>query len=408
MKKASWVLGVIFLFTLMVSGTASAKPIFGILLPLSGPFSAMGSDMKNGTLLAIDDVNAKGGVLGKPVEYILGDDELKSEVAIRKYKEMVDGEGIKVIGGGLSGATSVAVNEWACKNKVLYMAFCYSSMPLGKEYCGYGFVAGMIPYQSGVATARYSFKNLGKSWMMITQDYRFGHDQLQAWLVTSEKLGGKFVGNVYSPIGQTDYSAIIPRIVATNPDILVVNVYGQSLDSIIKQLGEAGLTDKKMKFVIPKGHEHTIKGAGSFYTSNFYGGHNYFWTLQEKYPGAKKFNDEYRKRFGGPPSMDSDNGYTGAHAVLDAMNKAKTTTDVPKLIKTLKEMKFQYNKGVEQFRACDGIRMTSVVIVRGIGAKAKGWDLGEIVAEYPVEETLESCENNAKDIPFGQVKLPGK
>ena len=106
--------------------------------------------------------------------------------------------------------------------------------------------------------------------------------------------------------------------------------------------------------------------------------------------------------------MDSDNGYTGAHAVLDAMNKAKTTTDVPKLIQTLKEMKFQYNKGVEQFRACDGIRMTSVQIVRGIGAKAKGWDLGEVVAEYPVEQTLESCENNAKDIPFGQVKLPGK
>jgi ABC-type branched-subunit amino acid transport system substrate-binding protein len=71
-------------------------------------------------------------------------------------------------------------------------------------------------------------------------------------LVTSEKLGGKFVGNVYSPIGQTDYSAIIPRIVATNPDILVVNVYGQSLDSIIKQLGGGGLTDKKMKFVHPQ------------------------------------------------------------------------------------------------------------------------------------------------------------
>ena len=208
MKKSILLFSFVFLFSLLGVSAASAKPIVGLLFPLSGPFSAMGTDMKQGSEIAIDDVNAKGGVLGKTVEYILGDDELKSQVAIRKYKEMVDGEGIKVIGGGLSGATSVAVNEWACKNKVLYMAFCYSSMPLGKEYCGYGFVAGMIPYQSGVATARYSFKNLGKSWMMITQDYRFGHDQLQAWLVTSEKLGGKFLGNVYSPIGQTDYSAI--------------------------------------------------------------------------------------------------------------------------------------------------------------------------------------------------------
>jgi hypothetical protein len=90
------------------------------------------------------------------------------------------------------------------------------------------------------------------------------------------------------------------------------------------------------------------------------------------------------------------------------MNKAKTTTDVDKLIKTLRGFKFQYNKGPEEFRACDQVRMTSVLIIRGIGAKAKGWDLGEVVAEYPASETMESCENNTKDIPYGQVKLPGK
>ena len=119
----------------------------------------------------------------------------------------------------------------------------------------------MIPYQTGVATAKYAFKNLGKSWMIVTQDYRFGTDEFAAWLTVSEKMGGKFFGNIYSPLGQIDYSAHIPKIAATNPDILVINVYGQSLDSIIKQLAEAGLTNKKMKFVIPKSHLYSDQGG---------------------------------------------------------------------------------------------------------------------------------------------------
>jgi hypothetical protein len=68
--------------------------------------------------------------------------------------------------------------------------------------------------------------------------------------------------------------------------------------------------------------------------------------------------------------QDAEGGYTGTRAICEAMNIAKTTTDVEKLIKTLEELKMDYNKGPEQFRACDHIRMTSCVIVRGIGAKA--------------------------------------
>ena len=408
MKKIGLLVVVVFAGTLFFAGIASAKPIAALLFPISGPFSAMGTDMKQGSEIALEEINAKGGVLGQKAEVVMGDDEFKAPVAMRKYKEMVDGQGIKAIGGTLSGGISVAVNEWACKNKVLYMCFCHSSIPLGKEQCGYGFVSGMIPYQTGVATAKYAFKNLGKSWMIITQDYRFGTDELAAWLVTSEKMGGKFLGNIYSPLGQTDYSAHIPKIAAMNPEMLVINVYGQSMDALIKQLVEAGLTTKKMKFVIPKSHLYTIKAIGAAYNENFYGGHEYYWTLQDKFPKSKPFVAAYTKKYGMPPSQDADGGYTGTRALLEAMNVAKTTTDVPKLIKTLEGFKMDYNKGPEQFRACDHIRETSVVIVRGIGAKASNPNFGEVVAEFPASETLESCENNKKDVPYGAVKLPGK
>jgi len=244
--------------------------------------------------------------------------------------------------------------------------------------------------------------------MMVTQDYRFGTDELSAWLTVSEKMGGKFLGNIYSPLGQVDYSAHIPKIAATNPDILVINVYGQSMDAIIKQLGEAGLTTKKMKFVIPKSHLYSIKAAGSLYNENFYGGHGFYWTLQDKYPLAKKFVAAYEKKHGIVPSQDAELGYTGTLTLFEAMKKAGTTTDVDKLIATLKGFKVNSVKGTEEIRACDQVRLSSWIIVRGIGAKASGRNFGEVVAEIPWQETMESCENNIKDIPYGSVKLPGK
>jgi branched-chain amino acid transport system substrate-binding protein len=409
MKKAYWVIVSVCLLALAMPGVVSAKPIAAFLFPISGAFSAMGTDMRNGSQIALEEINAKGGVLGQQAEVIVGDDELKAPVALRKYKEMVQGEGVKVIGGTLSGGIAVAVNEWACKNKVLYMSFCHSSLPLGKERCGYGVMTGLIPYQSGVATAKFSFKNLGKSWMMVTQDYRFGHDELAAWMVISEKMGGKFLGNIYSPMGQVDYSSVIPRIAVTNPDILVINVYGQSMDAIIKQLTEAGLTNKKMKFVIPKSHLFSIKAAGAAYNENFFGGHGYYWTMQEKFPKGKPFVEAYAKKHGGmPPSQDAELGYTGTRALLEAMNVAQTTTDVDKLIHTLKGFKMDYLKGPEQIRACDQVRVSSWLIIQGIGPKASGWNFGKVVDEILGQETMESCENNINDVPFGKVKLPGK
>jgi len=410
MKKLTCLMLSMFFCLSLLSGVALAKPIAGLLFPVTGPYSAMGNDMRNGALLAIEEINAKGGVLGKPIEVIIGDDELKANIALRRYKEMVEGAGVKVIGGTLSGGISVAVNEWACKHEVLYMANCHTSMPLGSEFCGYGFVSGMIPYQTGTAVAKYAFENLGKTWMIFTQDYRYGYDQFGAFMVNSERYGGKFKGNAYIPLGTVDFSVHIPKIAAIKPDILVLNIYGQSLSAAIKQLAEMGLTKSGMKFVIPKSHVTTIVEAGSLYNENFYGGHVFYWQMQDKYPNAKNFVETYWKKFGQPPSQDSDGGYTGTRALFEAMNKAGTTTDVQKLIKTLEGYSYQYNKGPESFRACDHIRQTSVAILRGKGEKAdfKKWDLAEFIGEVPAEDTLESCENNAKDLPYGKVKLPGK
>jgi ABC-type branched-subunit amino acid transport system substrate-binding protein len=193
------IMSIFFLFAFTAGAAMAAGAKFGIAVPLTGPYAAMAEDMKKGALLALDEINASGGVLGQPAEVIVRDSQLKGDVALRHFKDMADSLGIRFIGGNLSGGISLVANEYACKNHLLYMSFCHTSLPVGKEFCGYGFTAAVIPYQTPSALANYAFTKLGKKWMSLTADYRWGHDILAGWMVNSEKYGGQFLGNIYHP-----------------------------------------------------------------------------------------------------------------------------------------------------------------------------------------------------------------
>lgn len=388
------------------SALAAGGAVFGTAVPLTGPYAAMAEDMKKGSLLALEEINAAGGVMGKPARVIVRDSMLKGDVALRHFKEMA-GEGIKFIGGNLSGGISLVANEYACKNQLLYMAYCHTSLPVGKEFCGWGFTAAVIPYQTTAALANFAFNKLGKKWVSLTADYRWGHDILAGWMVNSKKYGGQFKGNIYHPLGTRDYSAFIPKILAAKPDFIVLNNYGSDQTNSIKQFAELGLT-KKIPVVISKTHIVNMKETGAAYNNNVYGSVTFYWGLQDKYPAAKKFVKKFWDKYGQPPSADGEAAYVATKALFTAMNKTKTTTDVKKVIKELVTMKLDTPKGVNRFRACDHVREQSILVVQGKGAAAKGWDLAKVVAEVPYTKTLESCANNKKDVPYGQVKLPGK
>lgn len=398
----------VLLFLGVLSTTASAgEPVFGVAVPLTGPYAAQANDMKNGVLLALDEVNAEGGVLGKEAKVIVRDTQLKADVALRHFKDMATQEGVKVIGGNLSGSISLVVNEHACKNGLLYMSFCHTSLPVGKEFCGNGFTAAVIPYQTAAALAPFAIKNFGKKFMTLTADYRWGHDNLASWIANSQKHGGEFLGNIYHPLGTRDYSAYIPQILAKKLDFLVLSNYGTDQTSAIKQFAELGLT-KQMKIVVSKTHIISIKECGPAYDENVYGAVTYYWKLQDKYKESKEFVKKFWDKYGAPPSADGECAYVATKAVFGAMNKTGTVDDVPKLIKSIETEQWTTPKGVNQFRACDHVRVQSICILRGKGASASGWDVAELIAEVPASETLESCENNKADVPYGQVKLPGK
>jgi len=378
---------------------------YGTMHPLTGVYAVLGRDQMRATEMAVDEWNAKGGVLGHKIEWIHRDDQLNGAVALRRAKELVEEEKCDFIGGTLSGSISLAMNEFACKNQIPYVAYCMSDMVLGSDQCKYGASFMVVPYSASLAVSKYAFENVGKRWFSITADYRWGHSLLEGWLWQSDQMGGEFLGNVYAPLGTTDFSTYYAKIMAANPDFIVMNNLGADQTAAIKQAAELGLT-KRMKVFCTKTAMHTIKEIGDAYNENVMGGMTFFWKLSEKYDTSKKFVDNFMKRYGAPPEQDGDCGYVATNLLFMAIEKAGTVTDKEKIMDALEDLHFTLTKGPEYIRGCDHQRVQSYVIVKGKGKKAKDWDIADIVAEVPGESIIMSCEDNAKKLPFINVKLP--
>jgi branched-chain amino acid transport system substrate-binding protein len=184
-----------------------------------------------------------------------------------------------------------------------------------------------------------------------------------------------------------------------------MNNLGADQTAAIKQLSELGLT-KEMKIVCTKTAMATIKEVGAAYDENVMGGMSFYWGLQDKYATSKKFNEAYIKKFGQPVEQDGETGYVATNVLLMAMQKANTVSDTAKIAAAMEGMNYQLTKGPEQVRACDHQRVQSYILVRGKGMKVKGWDLADIVAEIPGESIIMSCADNAKKLPFANIKLP--
>lgn len=406
LKGAAAVAGVSLLGPAAPHVLAAAGVIkYGTMHPLTGAYSSLGADQMRATELVVDEWNAKGGVLGHKIEWVHRDDELNGAVALRRAKELVEEDKCDFIGGTLSGAISLAINEFAGNNKVPYMAYCQSDMVLGSDLNKYGFAFMVIPYSAALATSKYAFENLGKKWFAITADYRWGQSLLEGWLWQSQQMKAEFLGNVYAPLGATDFSTYFARIMAAKPEVLVMNNLGADQTAAIKQASELGLT-RRMKIICSKTALGTMKAVGAAYDENVFGGMTFYWGLRDKYPTAKKFMDTYIKRYGQPIEQDGESGYVATNVLFMAMEKAKTVTDKEKIATAIEGLNYSLTKGAEYIRACDHQRVQSYVLLKGKGRKAKDWDLAEIIAEIPGESIIMSCQDNAKKMPFSSIKVP--
>ena len=375
------------------------QPIkLGVVVPQTGPMALESQEMLAATQIAVEDVNADGGVVGRKVEMVVRDSEFKPEVAKRKATELVEVEKAAFLVGAIVGFEGIAMAEVGCKNDVIVSFFGQNFLTVKGKMCKYQFGNNLTPYQTAAAAARFvDAQKMGKKWHMLANNYSWPQMFERAYSLVAKQVGAEWTGVTWAPLGTRDFLPFLPKVAAAKADVVFITTWAADQVACAKQVQEFGLA--KQSQVIHSITELTFaEAAGKGVYENFYSGMPWYWHLKDKYPAAKKYYDRHlalRKR---APSGYTASTYSTVRVLLDTAREVKSL-DTDKVTRALEGRKFQYLKGPEEIRACDHVNLQEVYLCKGKSAAAMkdAWDFYDIVQAVGGDMVAETCEGEGFD-----------
>jgi branched-chain amino acid transport system substrate-binding protein len=370
----------------------SKDPVrIGCPLPLSGPFAALAKDMQQGAQLAEAELNAKGGILGRKVEVLFRDDQLKPAVGAQRTHELIEKDGCAFIVGGLAAHVQMAINEQTKKSKVLFISVSQSDEISAKpDTSPLTFHEALNPTITSRAVGTWVAQNLGKKWWIIYADYAWGKQNNAVLTETLAKQGGTLLGSTPYPLGSAEFSAHLPKIQAAKPEVLVSMTPGADNIAFLKQINSYGMK-KQMKIAQPLVWLPQLKEGGGDLYADVYGGTSFYWELEDTIPSAKKYVEVYRKKYNAPPGDYGAYGFSGIMEVARGCELAKSTDSEAVANALRKSPVYDHYKGKQWWRTCDNKSIQDLWICRGREpGKVKGeWGFVDVVAKIPANEELD-------------------
>src|SRR6266550_1019291 len=339
----------------------------GFPLPLTGPFGALAVDQQRGATLAMEELNAKNGILGRKLEVLFRDDQLKPAVGAQRTKELIENEKCEFIVGGLAAHVQMAINEQTKKAGKLFISVSQSDEISAKPDAGpLTFHEALNPTITGRAVAAWIAQNLGKKWWIVYADYAWGKQN------------------------NADFSAHLPKIVAAKPEVLVAVTPGADDIAFLKQAASFGLK-KEMKIAQPLHWLPYLKEGGPDLYADIYAGINFSWQLEDSIPEAKNYVSLYRKKYNEPPGDYGAYAYSAIHEVARGIALAKAVNSDAVAAALIANPVYNHYKGKQWWRACDRKSFQDLWIVKGRDrSKMKGdWDFLDIVQRVAASEELD-------------------
>src|SRR5918998_4238387 len=216
----------------------------GHLTPVTGFLGPLGEFAQMGVRLAAEEINAAGGVLGRPVELVI-EDSVNPQTASAKAERLIERDKVAMIIGEISSASALAIGQVANRTKTVFINTGANSDALRGASCNqymFHIEAANSMYVEGVGS--YLLRdNLvkGKKWYTLTADYAFGHDLAKVAKRFLQKHGGQLAGDELVPTAAADFSPYLLKIRQARPDIVASNLAGNQITNFIKQYAEYGL-----------------------------------------------------------------------------------------------------------------------------------------------------------------------
>lgn len=311
----------------------------GGIFPLSGEVAVYGTECRNGIMLAIDEINAAGGVNGKQLELVGEDDEGSPEKSVNVYKKLVTKDNCDVIIGSLTSGCTAAISSLAQAQKVLLLAPAATLTSI-TEAGDYVFRACFIDPFQGTVGGKFSRETLGASRAAVLYD--IGNDYsiglYENFKVAFEQGGGTVVAAESYSTGDKDFNAQLTKIKTANPDVVYLPDYYATVALIVKQLRAQGINTP---IVGADGWDGIIDNAGDEVLNGFYSNH---YAADSTDSRVVTFVKSYEEKYGSTPVSFAALGYDCVYLLKDAM-VASGATDATSLKDALMKTNGSYVTG---------------------------------------------------------------
>ncbi len=339
----------------------------GIGAPFTGPYRA-------GVEMAVEEINAKGGVLGRKLEVIFRDDKGQPAEAVKHAQELVESEKVALIAGTFLSNVGLAVSDWAKQNKTMFVAA--ESLTEAITWAkGHDHAVRLRPntYEQGRMLAEKAGKMKYVKWAVIGPNYEYGK---RAWETFRDRLKElkpdvQVVGEQWPTLGKIEPGPMVTAILNQNPDALYVSLFGSDWLAFVREAQKRGLFQKTFVVGILLGEPEYIDPLkleapeGMLVTG-------YPW-YDINIPAHKDWVARYTKRTDKTPVLGSLIGYVTYLSVAEAIKKAGGT-DTDKIVAAFKGLRVETPIGSIIFRASDGqstlgawVGTTKIDAKRGVG-----------------------------------------
>jgi len=385
------------LLTRLFGRARAAEPVrIGFDDTLTGTYAALGKNTLVGCQLAAEQINAKGGILGRTVEVLVEDSTSgDAGTAVQKARKLIERDRVDFLLGNVNSALSLAMAEVSSERGILHVVPGGHTDAVTGTSCHWNvFRVCNTTQMEANAVAGPLMKAAGKRWYYITPDYAFGHT-LQAGLEkAAARLGGTKVGADLTPLGTTDYSSYLIKAQAAAPDVIIFLPQGADMINALKQAVQFGL---QKRFHLA-GAQQELEALEGLPPEARVGTWVFEWYWRQ--PGVAHVDDfvaAIRKKTGKVPTARTWQGYAATWSCALAANAAHSL-DAVKMARAMQDLRLPPEVGLMPeapfYRAGDHELMPTLYVGN---AQAKGGDpedlfqVTELVkgpeAAGPVEES---------------------
>jgi branched-chain amino acid transport system substrate-binding protein len=355
MKRVTVMMVMVFVFGVALTGLCKADTLeFGIPLPLTGSQAKFGEMEMRSYQIAMEEINAKGGIKGKTVALNFEDAQGKPEISRAIAEKLIDVNKQPILFGDYSSSCSKAIAAVANERKIPYLVVTGADDSITQQ--NYEYVFRMNPSNAYYAAGLGSFlskvvKPTSIAILYESSDFgTSGADEMEKY---GQKIGMKVLLKEKYEKGAVDFKPVLTKVKAQKPDVIYMVSYVMDASLLMKQIKELRIDAKLFAggaagFAIPEFIHNAKDAAEDVVTATL-------WSNQVKYPGAKEFAEKYKSKFGDYPSYHGAEAYSAFYIIKDVIERSKSM-DPAELRDAMKATKMMTAFGPIQFEDKEGYK----------------------------------------------------